>query len=105
MDLAFSGAQAYVAATGADALFRLTTSGAAIGSVGSGVNDFIDLRASGGPPTLPVGLAMASSYAVAFVAEDGVRRVSAVSLPGQVSIATMASSAPAAFRSATARLR
>src|SRR5690606_20355630 len=81
-DLGFFNGFAYVAAMGADALFRVTIADdGTIGGVGAAASDFIDLRT--GPSDtlirLPIGVATAQNDdAFAFVANDGSRDVTAV---------------------------
>ncbi|MBS2029299.1 MAG: hypothetical protein JST54_15465 [Deltaproteobacteria bacterium] len=101
VDLAFKSAFAYVAAEGADALFRLTTSSGAITQVGSAASNadngnFIDVRSSTNSAIhLPIGVAVSRNRAFAFVINDGTRDVEAIDLNTQ----TLSSSATADVQS------
>jgi YVTN family beta-propeller protein len=78
-DLAFRPGFAYVAAQGADALFRLVITNGVITKVGSSTNNFIELRTPANVNfRLPVGLAASKTKGFAFVANDGDRDVTAV---------------------------
>jgi YVTN family beta-propeller protein len=90
-DIDFKPGFAYVAAEGADALFRLTVAGGAITKVGSTTNDFIDLHTTASPTLrLPIGVAISAdpTKPVAFVADDGTRTVSAINLSVQAASAS-----------------
>jgi YVTN family beta-propeller protein len=86
-DIGFFGNFGYLTAQGADAAFRIEIDGANIVSVGSAVNDFIDMRKD--PTTdavikLPIGIAVAhGADAFAFVATEGSREVEALNLSAQ----------------------
>ncbi len=83
-DVDFRPGFAYAAAEGADALFRLSINQGTIAKVGSATNNFIDVRHAGSQGIhLPVGLAISKSKALAFVAEEGTREVTAVDLNTQ----------------------
>jgi YVTN family beta-propeller protein len=90
-DMDFKPGFGYVAAEGADGLFRLAISNGAIGKVGSATGDFIDVRTSGSQSVrLPIGMVVHPSKAYAFVANDGTRDVTAIDLNTQA-VATGAS--------------
>jgi DNA-binding beta-propeller fold protein YncE len=83
-DVDFRPGFGYVAAEGADALFRLTIANGAITAAGSMNNDFIDLRTSADATIrLPVGVAISKNKGFAFVADEGTRDVTAVDLNNQ----------------------
>jgi YVTN family beta-propeller protein len=81
-DVAFNGGTAFLAAEGADAVFRIAVSATGVTSVGSSAQDFINLRRPTGDSLirLPIGIASASAYPYAFVANDGSRDVTALEL-------------------------
>ncbi len=82
-DVDFRPGFGYVAAEGADALFRLTITAGKITAVGA-TNDFIDLRtAASATIRLPIGVAVSKDQAFAFVNNDGDRDVTAVDLSTQ----------------------
>ncbi len=84
-DIAFTGTFAYLTAAGADATFRVTTSAGAITTFGSTNNAFINLRTSAADTLirLPTGIAIGNAAAFAFVADDGSRDITALSLNAQ----------------------
>ena len=89
-DLDFKPGFAYVAAEGADALFRLKVAGGVISQVGSQTGDFIDLHtATNQGIRLPIGVVTSKDQAFAFVNNDGDRDVTAIDL-GTQSIAASA---------------
>ena len=88
-DIDFKSAFAYVAAEGADAVFRLTVASWRITKVGSTASNadngnFIDLRtATNAGVHLPIGAVTGHNQAFAFVANDGQRDVVAIDLNAQ----------------------
>ncbi|MFT3836895.1 MAG: hypothetical protein QM723_07855 [Myxococcaceae bacterium] len=84
-DVGFRPGFGYVAAAGADAVFRLNITAGTITNVGSSVNNFITVHtsASAGTFSLPIGLAVSANQGVAFVANDGTRDVAALALNSQ----------------------
>lgn len=85
MDIGFFNNFGYLAANGTDAVFRLVTTNGALTSVGSATNQFINMRTDAMDTTirLPIGVATGHTNAVAFVANEGSRDVTAVSLNTQ----------------------
>jgi mono/diheme cytochrome c family protein len=79
-DVGFFNGFGYVAATGADGVFRLVTASGAITDVGSATNNFINLRKDAADTLLrnPIGIATGFTQAFAFVANDGSRDVTAL---------------------------
>jgi len=85
-DMDFKPGFGYVAAEGADALFRLAITSGTITKGGSATGDFIDVRtpvASGQGIHLPIGMVVHPTKAFAFVADDGTRDVTAIDLNTQ----------------------
>ncbi len=85
-DLSFFNDFAYVSAQGSDAVFRLEIDGAQIVSVGSQVNDFINLRRDATDTVIksPIGIATThGSDAFGFALADGTREVIALSFASQ----------------------
>lgn len=90
-DIGFFNNFGYLSSNGADGVFRLVTTNGALTSVGSATNKFIDMRTDAMDKLLrlPIGIAVGKTNAVAFVANEGSRDVTAVALNTQ-SIAGMA---------------
>ncbi len=85
-DVGFFNGFAYVAASGADAVFRVSTDAGELTEFGSDANDFINLRKDANDILirLPIGIATANGAdAFAFVANDGSRDVTALALGTQ----------------------
>jgi mono/diheme cytochrome c family protein len=85
-DVSFFNDFAYLSAEGTDAVFRITTSNGTVTGVGSQTNDFINLRKDANDKVikLPIGIATAhGTSAFAFVANDGSRDVTALTLSTQ----------------------
>jgi DNA-binding beta-propeller fold protein YncE/mono/diheme cytochrome c family protein len=83
-DVGFKNNFAYVTGMGADGVFRHTISNGSIMTVGSATNDFIDMR----PPMdtnirMPIGIAVATNQAFAYVANEGTREITALELNAQ----------------------
>lgn len=85
MDIGFFNNFGYLAANGTDGVFRLVTTNGALTSVGSATNQFINMRTDAMDTRirLPIGVATGHTNAVAFVANEGSRDVTAVSLNTQ----------------------
>lgn len=87
-DIGFFNGFAYLTASGADAVFRLsiTAQGTIDPDVGSDKGEFIDLRKDAADTTirLPIGIATAhGTRAFAFVANDGARDVTGIDFGAQ----------------------
>ena len=91
-DMDFRPGIGYVAAEGADAVFRLVITNGAITNVGAmgsppANGNFIDVRApvaTGQTVALPIGLAVSKNKSVAFVADAGTYNVTALDLSTQL---------------------
>lgn len=84
-DIGFFNNFGYLTANGTDGVFRLVVANGQLMSVGSATNKFIDLRTDAMDKTirLPIGIATGKNSAVAFVANEGSRDVTAVTLNTQ----------------------
>ncbi len=90
-DIGFINNFGYLSSNGADGVFRLITTNGPLTDVGSVTNKFIDMRKDAMDKLLrtPIGIAIGKTNALAFVANEGSRDVTAVALNTQ-SIAGMA---------------
>lgn len=84
-DIGFFNNFGYLSSNGADGVFRLVVGNGQLMSVGSATNKFIDMRTDAMDKTirLPIGIATGKTNAVAFVANEGSRDVTAVTLNTQ----------------------
>lgn len=84
-DIGFFNNFGYLSSMGADGAFRLVVGNGQLMSVGSATNKFIDMRTDAMDKVirLPIGVATGNTNAVAFVANEGSRDITAVALNTQ----------------------